>query len=360
MIYQPERIYVLKKYAEHQVTGNVLKAYPGAKVEYVDKQDIRFEGGIGEMVELGKKTIVLGEAQVFISPSKGQKIHYCPGPRKILPITGCPFNCEYCFLQGTYRGVHPRIKFNLNIDKLIKHLDKDIPRRSTGNRIQVYHMGENQDSLAFDYIFPLTKTLVPYFAEKNARLMLLTKSDNVNNLLELEHNQHTIVSWSINSSFATRAIEHDSATLEDRISAAEKVQEAGYPIRFRFDPLLRIPGRNWKKDYGGMMNKVFKNVKPERVTLGSLRFHPVIRTISEQRFKNSGLFENNGIADELNSDHRYRYEEKKRLEMYKFIVDGIKARSPETEIAFCKETEEVWKACGLNFQRYPPKCHCYL
>jgi spore photoproduct lyase len=356
--YKPDRILILRKYIENPVTKDVISAFPEAKVEYVDKQDIRLKGELGEIVEQGQRIILLGETQNFISPSEGQKIFYCPGPRKITPITGCPFRCTYCFLQGTFRAAHPRKKFNLNTDRLIKQLDRDIEKRSAAGITQVYHMGELQDSLAFDYIFPLTKLLVPYFAEKDARLMLLTKSDCVDNLLSLEHKRHTIVSWSINSDYVTKNVEHDSATLDERISAAKKVQKAGYPIRFRFDPLLRIPGRKWKRDYQGMLNKVFAELKPERVTLGSLRYHPIIKAISDQRF-HSNLFKNQGISDNMNTDHRYRYEDKKRLEMYQYVVDGIKKRS-DCEIALCKETEEVWKALGLNFQRSPPKCHCYL
>lgn len=358
LVYNPDRIFVLKKYSNHEVTKRVLDAYPKAEVVYVDNQNLRFgEGEIGSIVERGKKTLLLGETQNFISQQKGQKIQYCPGPRKILPITGCQFDCEYCFLQGTYRGRHPRIKFNLNIEKLLKQLDKDIEKRS-GRRIQVYHMGENQDSLAFDGIFPLTTILVPFFAYKNARLMLLTKSDYVNNLLDLKHNRHTIASWSINSDFVTKNIEHNTAPLESRIDAAHKVQERGYLLRIRFDPLLIISSRDWKKDYEDMLNKVFKKLKPERITLGSFRFHPMIKTISNQRFGGE-IFEGDKFVKKLDTDTRYRYKEETRIELYRFIIDGIRKRSG-TEIALCKETKEVWKAVGLKLRKGKPKCHCYL
>jgi spore photoproduct lyase len=54
-----------------------------------------------------------------------------------------------------------------------------------------------------------------------------------------------------------------------RIEAAKKVYQAGYEIRIRIDPM--VPIDNWKESYQELLDFIFENLTPERVTLGSLR-----------------------------------------------------------------------------------------
>ncbi|WP_407641563.1 spore photoproduct lyase family protein [Desulfobacula phenolica] len=59
-------------------------------------------------------------------------------------------------------------------------------------------------------------------------------------------------------------------TFERRLNAAVKVQEAGYPIRIRLDPI--VPIDDWEKAYAKTIKSIFDKVSPERMTLGTLRF----------------------------------------------------------------------------------------
>jgi spore photoproduct lyase len=63
----------------------------------------------------------------------------------------------------------------------------------------VLNLGDLGDPLATDDITEFSKKVIPYVASKeNVKLFFLTKSTNVNNLLNLEHNNRTILSWSVN------------------------------------------------------------------------------------------------------------------------------------------------------------------
>lgn len=366
--YYPDRVYILRGLEGNPVTENVRKKYPEAEFRIVDDQRVDDElpdFSMGSMIDWGKKTLLLGKVQRFISQQRGQAEHYCKGPRKLIAISnGCYFSCEYCFLQGTYRGRHPRIKFNLNWEKMLREIDADIEdRRALGT--QVYHMGENQDSLGFDYLYPLTKILVPFFAEREAKLLLLTKSDCADNLIGLDHNRHTIASWSMNSDYVTRHIEHGSASLQRRIEAAKKAQEAGYPLRLRFDPLLLLGSNEWKegdwrKRYDRMMDRILSELRPERITLGSLRFHPSIKAASEQRFPDTILFDEGLLSRELDEDNRYRYRDEIRHKLYSHVIEGIKERAGDMEIGLCKETRDMWESAGLHLDKKRPTCHCQI
>jgi len=371
--YHPNSVYVLRGLEDHEVARRVRSSYPEASYEVVDSQQMDHElmqgASMGEIIDQAKKTLFLGKAQRFISQQKGQAVHYCKGPRKLIPISnGCGFSCEYCFLQGTYRGRHPRIKFNLNYQKMLDEIDADVSQRANLGT-QVYHMGENQDSLAFDPLYPLTEILVPFVAERDARLLLLTKSDCVDNLVKLDHKGHTIVSWSLNSDWVTRHVEHDTAPLDKRLAAARRVQEAGYPLRLRFDPLLLLGEKeynsgHWRRRYNKMMDSVFAAVKPERVTLGSLRYHPTIRSTALKRFPDSVIFDDHLLSPDLDEDHRYRYRDDIRMKLYGHIADGIRKRDDgagiKVKIGLCKETEQMWESAGLKLDRKRPTCHCQL
>ena len=92
--------------------------------------------------------------------------------------------------------------------------------------------------------------------------MLYTKSDNVDHLLNLAHNGHTIISWTVSCNTVAREIEKQTPTMEERVQAAVKCQKAGYTVRFRFSPI--IPIKNWQAENREMIEKLFAKVKKER------------------------------------------------------------------------------------------------
>ena len=180
----------------------------------------------------------------------------------------------------------------------------------------------------------------------------------------LNHNSHTIVSWSINSDYVTRNIENGTAPLNRRVEAAKKVQDEGYPVRLRFDPLLLLSNDEWtsgewKTRYNEMMDTVFSQLSPERITLGSLRFHPIIRQESGKRFGHTKLFDSEMVGSQC-SDTRHRYRDEIREMLYSFIVAGIRERAGDIDIGLCKESEEMWAAAGLSLNKEKPACNCQL
>ena len=312
----------------------------------------------GEVVDASKSILMLGTNASFVKHFEERDEPYCAGLTKLTPISnGCYFSCEYCYMQQTYRKVFPFIKFAVNYDDMLAELE-----RETKKGPRVYDMGELQDSLSFDELYPLTRILVPFFADTDSKLLLLTKSDCIDNLVSLQgvHNGRTIASWSINSQFVIDNMEHNTATLDQRVQSASRVQEAGYELRFRFDPLIMT--ENWRQEYSEMVEIIFLNTQPSRVTLGSFRLEGgLFRAISE-RFPDSLLLD----PSKLNSrdgkpvkseDGKFRYREDIRIELYRLLIEEIRKRS-DVDIALCKESSDVWEAVGLELDKGNCKCHC--
>ena len=130
-----------------------------------------------------------------------------------------------------------------------------------------------------------------YFAEHpNATLELKTKSKNIENLLNLEHKGHTVVSWSVNPQELIDIFEPGTASLEERISAAKRVAEADYRLAFHLDPL--IYHENWKKNYFDLIDMIFQNIPSDKVSwisTGTFRYTPALKEYIQKSFHEEKL-----------------------------------------------------------------------
>jgi spore photoproduct lyase len=218
-------------------------------------------------------------------------------------------------------------------------------------------MGEMLDSLALDHITGLTKMLIPFFSSfSSGFLMLLTKSSNIDNLLAVESNNKTVVSWSLNTQQIISQYELGTADLDERIKAAKQCQSHGYRIRFRIDPGILYP--KWQDGYADLIQKTLTLIKPENITLGMLRLLPGhfrlaagaygdrVRKLRDYKFVKGA------------SDGKLRYQPKQRIEFYTFLIDNIRSFDKDVSISLCRETPEIWN--NLKDRCEPKKCNCIV
>ncbi|MGQ9818252.1 MAG: hypothetical protein ACUVQ3_09965, partial [bacterium] len=131
-----------------------------------------------------------------------------------------------------------------------------------------------------------------------------------------------------------------------RIEAAKKVFEKGYEVRVRIDPM--VPIENWQKHYGQLLEVIFSNFTPERITLGSLR--GLQSTI-------------NGCTDKTwvrylkeSSNWGKKMDFKTRHNMYATLIEKLKTDYNFEKVALCKETIQMWDALKMNYKKI--KCNC--
>jgi len=282
----------------------------------------------------------------------GASVRCCPY-YKLVPLSnGCPYFCTYCYLAFVYRNYAPFIKININYDTMFKQIRKVFA--GAGGKVS-FNMGEMLDSLALDHITNLTTMLVPFFAAlSRGYLMLLTKSSNVENMLAVKPNEHTVVSWSLNSRRMIEQHEIGTASLSERIEAARKCQQHGYRIRFRIDPGILYPA--WQEDYADLIEKTLTIVKPENITLGMLRLLPGHFRMAADTYGNRArkLLNYNFVRGA--SDHKLRYRPEQRIEFYTHLINTIRSFDKDVSISLCRETPEIWsifKGCCKA-----GKCNC--
>jgi DNA repair photolyase len=81
-------------------------------------------------------------------------------------------------------------------DEIIK-----FDRSKTPKSLRVLNLGELGDPLAVDYITGFAKQIIPFMPEHalETRLLFLTKSDCVDDILHLDHGGQSIISFSVNT-----------------------------------------------------------------------------------------------------------------------------------------------------------------
>ena len=284
----------------------------------------------------------------------------CPHFWELNWAYGCPFNCAYCYLKGTFRGrVSPRYIDLKYVREALHQFFKDDHQPS------ILNSGELADSLA-EFHDPRSELKVnpprivqiadEFEGQNKHKLLLLTKSHMVDALLDKER-KNTIISFSINSHEVWKRWEHRTPPPEKRLEAAEKAFYAGYEVRIRIDPIFPI--KSWKKEYEELVNLMFSKIYPDRITLGTPRGLKSTLKYSKDRSWKKYLSEDSAWGKKLPY--------KMRSALYTFIIDKLMEQGyTKSRIALCKERRDIWLEVGLDPGSRPKsryesgweKCRC--
>ena len=259
---------------------------------------------------------------------------------------GCPFDCAYCYLQGTGRGnKNPRYRPVL---KVIKAIDRAFKNEYFLEHPSIFNSGELSDSL----MNPNYMRQIADFFETQDRhkLLLLTKSDRVKWLVK-EPRKQTITSFSLNATEVWRRWEKRTPSPQKRINAAKELIESGYEVRVRIDPIFPI--EDWKANYEDLIYSVFSELAsdPDRITLGTPR--GLAKTLI---FAKDRSWERIAFTDKPErTGWGKKAPEPLRKEIYLFFYDKLANLGFEkSKIAMRKETRSMWKEMDLN----PDFCRC--
>jgi len=357
--FRPHTILLWRKVKRDAEARRIIEMFPEARVRIVERQRPVAIPGLSRdcAVVAGKRVLMIGETASFVRQFDGclGAGVVCSPYAKLVPISnGCPYYCTYCYLAQVYRDYLPAIKMNVNHDRMFREIRRTIAK---ADGTVAFNMGEMLDSLALDHVSLLTQRLVSFFAGLSpGYLMLLTKSANVEGLLDVEPHRGVVVSWSLNSERMIEAYEVGTPSLDERIEAARRGQSHGYRIRLRIDP--GILSGAWRRDYAELICKSLAVLKPENITLGMLRLLPGHFRLAARAYGRRGAgLRNQGLACRA-SDGKLRYWSEQRVEFYRFVIDAIRSFNKHVSISLCRETPDVWKRLATQCER--GKCNCLI
>lgn len=271
--------------------------------------------------------------------SKTPKDIVCPHFFELKWANGCPFGCSYCYLQGTFFGnKNPRLK---DVKGLREELEEFLTWADSKNLKIMLNTGELSDSLA---IPEWTGTLLNIISESilkhpQHKFLFVTKGGvkHVKPLLEWEgDNRNLVISFSLNASLPAKLYEKGTPSPEERMKAAKLVQEAGFELRLRLDPMIPVPG--WSEEYSSLVFGIFKRyeLNPSRITLGTLRgLWKTIKYAKDKKwidYLRGG--EKTGWGLKMNS--------RLRKDMYQHVLKELRAHGFKGDLALCKETLSLW------------------
>ncbi|MBI3266155.1 MAG: hypothetical protein HYZ67_03755 [Chlamydiae bacterium] len=343
--YFPKKLFIEDAVREEPLTQTVLKNLSYLSPEY-------FSGGVED--HFSKLSLKDGKEVLVLAQKRGRFLKACPGSKDSLCCgyfilesqSNCNYDCTYCVLQS-YLTSPPLIVYP-NVQDMFNELTGIF---ETSPKISFrIGTGELSDSLSLDHITEYTKILTPFFAkQKRACIELKTKSTEIHNLKNLDHQKHTIVSWSLNTVRMAQKEELKAASIDERMEAARLCQDWGYPISFHLEPLLYYP--EWQEDYRELIAKIFQVIRPENIvwiSLGGLRLMEGLKDFAEERFPKSSF-----LYEELipGSDKKLRYLKIIRLEMYRVISHWIREWGGKVPMYLCMEASDLWrKGLGYDFE----------
>jgi len=280
--WKPSEIIIHRKVKDDPVTRSIIEKCQSIPIKFVSDakpdsvvqtSEILSASSVGMLDK-----ILTGKQVLFVAPASNSTVDIfsmpddrilCPHfDRLKLASNGCFYQCDWCYLKLTYRAAFPFITVRAEYDRIINQLEKKLAQSSEPI---IFNSGEMADSLSLEHLTGSGRRFIPWFGTtENGYLFMLTKSDNVDDILDLQHNGHTIIAWSMNNEGVSRKFEIGAPPFERRLNAAQRIQEARYPLRIRLDPIVPFDG--WQKAYAKTIKTIFDKVRPERVTLGTLRF----------------------------------------------------------------------------------------
>jgi spore photoproduct lyase len=345
----PEEIIVERGSEGSLIYRNLRAALPQVPLRFIEDVASANGGFAADPFGAAKKKLLL-------TRHKGEFLKKCPGSDGqvccnyfvVNFASNCPMDCSYCYLQE-YLAQNPALKVFSNVDDLMAEADELLAKHPRFFfRIGT---GEITDSLALEPYIGFARAVVPFFARQpNVLLELKTKSDCVDGLLGLDPKERVVVSWSMNPQPVIDRDEHGTASLEERLRAARRCQEAGYRLGFHFDPMIEYPG--WEDDYRRLVEEIFATVDWRRISwlsLGVLRQTPGLRRTMGERFPRTKLLTGEQVSC---PDGKLRYFQPLRVAMYRKMVGWIRRAAPTVKIYLCMESKEVWE----QVFGYAPSC----
>jgi len=281
----------------------------------------------------------LGSGHWSFRNAEGFRKGVCKSAYELHSAWGCYHACDYCHVKDFFNIM-------LNLEEFVERLDELVKRESLQ---KLYKYDSHTDTICLEPEYGASELLVDYFGKQDDKYLLLyTKSDNVEHLLNLPHNGHTIINWTLSCDTVAREIEKKAPAMEDRIRAAEMCQEAGYIVRFRFSPIVPIKG--WRAENREMIQKLFAKVKPDLLTmdiLGWMSPKQMMKSMDISLFDDGYRELVEKMAEEgitrVEDSTKQVFPQPNRLEIYRFFINEIRQVSERTPIAICMETENMWK-----------------
>lgn len=303
-----DTIYIENHVVDHPRTQQILSRFADARLVEVQQYQEVFNAAAQNFRHQKQRP------KLILAHKAGKRLHATPpgyhiGARRnfyFSHMLNCIFDCRYCFLQGMYQSANYVVFVN-NEDFFADISDT----AQQADEPTWFFSGYDCDSLALDPITGFVDDCLDHFSSlKNGFLELRTKSTQIRPLLNRPALNNTVVAYSLSPQAIIKAEEHGTPSLDKRLDALKTLQEAGWPIGLRFDPLLYAD--NFESLYAEFFDQVFDVLDADRihsVSLGVFRlpkgFHKkLVRLYPESKLLAAPMTTRGGLVSYREADEQ--------------------------------------------------------
>jgi len=254
-------IYIEEEVADHPRTRAICERYPDATQIMCERYGNVFNSNAQNFrLQKQQPSLILAykhKRRVLQTPEG-----YGIGGRNnfyFSHMMNCPYDCRYCFLQGMYRSAHYVVFVNYE-DFL-----SDIQTTADSfTEPAWFFSGYDCDSLAMEPVTGFMSSALPFFAtNSNAHMEIRTKSTQIRGLLNRDPINNVVVAYSFTPADTAAALEHRVPSVAKRINALAKLQQRGWKVGIRLDPI--IYSVDFEKQYNGLLKSLFDCLNNEQI-----------------------------------------------------------------------------------------------
>ncbi|MFT6006695.1 MAG: spore photoproduct lyase [Pseudoalteromonas tetraodonis] len=301
-----DTIYVEQEVSNHPRTEAIVARYPKANVIPIEQysevfnshaQNFRLQKQNPSLILAAKKNNKLMPTPAQYETGGGAHYYFSH-------MLNCIYDCRYCFLQGMLRSANYLLF--VNYEDFVSDIRAVAAKHEHDEKPVWFFSGYDCDSLAYEPVTQFADFFLSEFETiPNAVLELRTKSTQIRSLLNRPAQSNVVVASSLSPENVATAVEEGAPSLAKRVQALKKLQDQGWRIGLRFDPIVWHQG--YQENYQQMMDLVFSSLdadKIDSVTLGGFRlpkgFHKIMRKLyPEHWIFQAGLAEVNGMISYL-------------------------------------------------------------
>ena len=278
-----------------------------------------------------------------------QHAYVCQGGWGVHTLEGCVHKCDYC-TQSYFVNVM------LDLEDVVVELERHFRQRP---QQRLYRYDLKSDAICFEPEYGASELLGECFARNDRYLLVYTKSNNVEHLLDLPYKEHMPCYWTLATDTQSTVIERDTPTLDERLDAMRRCQQAGYVVRAGFSPI--VPHLNWREEATVALEKLFAAAAPDTVRLWVVSM--MLACEAEQIFGAENLDPRfveamRAAAPELAGHHSGPFPRPVRAEIYAHYVREVRRLSPGTPVNLCTEERAVWDTLADVLDMSPDHLFC--
>lgn len=248
-----DTIYIESCIAEHPKTLQICRRFPKARCIPIERYSDVFNNRSQNFRQQKQNPALI------LANKPGRRVHATPPGYHVggehnyyfSHMLNCVYDCRYCFLQGMYQSANYVVFVNT------EDFFADISRTAQQHAgASWFFSGYDCDSLALDPITGFVDECLDHFSSLSSSwLELRTKSTQIRPLLNRDALPNVVVAYSLSPQPIVAAEEHGTPSLAKRLDALRTLQNNGWKVGLRFDPLLYAD--DFETLYRSMFEEVF-------------------------------------------------------------------------------------------------------